>query len=154
VAAHELFTDREQEFLRILLDEGVEFMIVGLAAAALQGVPAVTQGIDLWFADRDDPALRRALRKAGVTYVPPTEQNPPLLVGARANLFDIVVHMHGLGSFADEVSGARIIAVGGTELRVLPLERVIASKEATGRPKDLAILPVLRDALRVIEEDA
>jgi len=33
---------------------------------------------------------------------------------------------------------------------VLPLERIIASKKATGRPKDRAILPALEDALRVI----
>jgi len=153
VAAPELFTEREQEFLQILLNEGVDFMVVGLAAAALQGVPAVTQDIHLWFANREDPALRRALMKAGVTYVPPTEQNPPLLVGARANLFDVVVHMHGLGSFSEEARTARVVKVGGIDLPVLSLERIIVSKEATGRPKDQAILPALRDALRVIEEE-
>jgi len=32
-------------------------------------------------------------------------------------------------------------------LRVLRLETVIASKEATGRAKDRAVLPMLRDTL-------
>ena len=36
---------------------------------------------------------------------------------------------------------------------VLPLERIIASKRATDRPKDRAILPVLEDALRVLREN-
>ena len=31
------------------------------------------------------------------------------------------------------------------EARVLPLERIIRSKEAAGRDKDLAMLPLLRD---------
>ncbi len=33
----------------------------------------------------------------------------------------------------------------GVPVRVLPLERIIRSKEAAGRDKDLAMLPILRD---------
>jgi hypothetical protein len=150
VAAPDLFTTREQRFLKTLLDEGIEFMVVGLAAAALQGVPAVTQDIDLWFARRDDKMIE-ALGKAGVSYIPPSENNPPLLVGEAADLFDIVVHMHGLGSFEEERAGAKIVEVGQIQLPVLALDRIVVSKQATGRPKDLAILPVLKDALKVID---
>jgi len=151
VAAPDLFTRKEQNFLKILLEEGVEFMVVGLAAAALQGVPAVTQDIDLWFAHRGDERMIAALEKAGVSYLPPGESNPPLLVGEAADLFDVVVHMHGLGSFAEERARAKIVEIAGMELPILSLERIVASKEATGRPKDLAILPVLRDALKVTD---
>ena len=35
----------------------------------------------------------------------------------------------------------------GQPVKVLPLERLIRSKEAAGRPKDLVQLPVLRDFL-------
>jgi hypothetical protein len=37
------------------------------------------------------------------------------------------------------------------EIPVLPLVRIIASKRAANRAKELAILPVLEDALRVIQ---
>ncbi len=37
----------------------------------------------------------------------------------------------------------------GASLRVASLADIIASKEATGRPKDTAHLPILRDTLRV-----
>ncbi len=151
MAAPDLFTTREQGFLKTLLDEGVEFMVVGLAAAALQGVPAVTQDIDLWFAHRGDEKMLGALRKAGVSYIPPSENNPPLLVGEAVDLFDVVAHMHGLGSFEEEKIHAKIVTIGRMKLPVLSLERILVSKQATGRPKDLAILPVLRDALRVID---
>jgi hypothetical protein len=133
------------------VDEGVEFLVVGLAAAALQGAPAVTQDIDLWFRDLSDPALQRALRRAGATYVPPSLQNPPLLAGGDAILFDVVVNMHGLGSFTQEARRSLRVPVGAVEVRVLPLSRVIASKKATDRPKDRAILPALEDALRVLQ---
>ena len=151
MAVSDLFTKKEQDFLKTLLDEGVEFMVVGLAAAALQGVPAVTQDIDLWFAHRGDEKMLGALRKAGVSYIPPSENNPPLLVGEAVDLFDIVAHMHGLGSFEEEKIHAKIVTIGRMKLPVLSLERILVSKQATGRPKDLAILPVLRDALRVID---
>ena len=41
-----IFGDREAEFLKELVRQKVEFMIVGLSAAALQGAPVVTQDID------------------------------------------------------------------------------------------------------------
>jgi hypothetical protein len=146
-----LFSDKEARFLQALVDEGVEFLVVGLAAAALQGAPAVTQDIDLWFRDLSDPALQRARRRAGESYIPPSPRNPPLLAGGDAGLFDVVVDMHGLGSFAQEARRALRIPVGAVEVRVLPLARVIATKKATDRPKDRAILPALEDALRVLQ---
>lgn len=145
------FTDRERLFLEALIEEGVEFLVVGLAAAALQGAPAVTQDIDLWFHDLTDPRLHKALRRAGVIYIPPAEDHPPLLAGGGAALFDVVTHMHGLRSFAREARRALSIRLGNVEVPVLPLDRIIASKRATNRPKDRAILPVLEDALRVIQ---
>jgi hypothetical protein len=151
VATPPLLTDKEARFLQALVDEGVEFLVVGLAAAALQGAPAVTQDIDLWFRDLSDPALQRALRRVGAIYIPPSPRNPPLLAGGDAGLFDVVVNMDGLGSFAQEARRALRILVGAFEVRVLPLARIIASKKATDRPKDRAILPALEDALRVLQ---
>jgi hypothetical protein len=144
------FSDREAAFLAALVEEGVQFLVVGLAAAALQGAPAVTQDVDLWFRDLTDPRLKKALRRVGATYIPPGPDHPPLLVGGGAELFDIVVHMHGLRSFAEEARRARRVLIGETRVPVLPLDRIIASKRATDRPKDRAILPALEDALRVI----
>jgi hypothetical protein len=145
------FTDKEARFLEILVEEGVEFLVVGLAAAALQGAPAVTQDIDLWFRDLGDPRLGKALRRAGAIYIPPSANQPPLLAGAGAALFDIVTHMHGLRSYAVEARRALRVPLGGVLVPVLPLARIIASKRATDRPKDRAILPALEDALRAIQ---
>ncbi len=150
-----LFTNKEVRFLKELNRAGVPYLVVGLSAAALQGAPAVTQGIDLWFKDLSDPRFRKVVRKVGAAYVAPGMNNPPLLVGEGVSLFDLVVHMHGLNSFDEEYAGSLEIAiVGNVVVRVLPLSRIIASKRATGRDKDRAILPVLEDALRtILEED-
>ena len=145
-----LFSEAEARFLRALNDEGVEFLIVGLSAAALQGAPAVTQDIDLWFRDLTDPGIKKALRRVGGVYVAPTGSTPPMFVGSAVALFDVVVSMHGLESFAKEAARAVTVVLEGVRVKLLPLERIIVSKQATNRPKDRAILPVLEDAARTI----
>jgi hypothetical protein len=121
-------------------------MIVGLSAALLQGAPAVTQDIGLWVRDTADARFRRALKQVGAAYVPQVGLNPPMLAGDAVRLFDLVSQMSGLGSFEDEIAHALKMEVAGIPLRVLPLERIIASKEAANREKDRLVLPVLRDA--------
>src|SRR5689334_14692901 len=127
-------------------------MIVGLAAAALQGAPAVTQDIDLWFKDLDDPRIREALERVGGIYVPPTASTPPLFAGRSVALFDIVLRMDGLRSFDQESQASALVRLGGTKVRVLTLARIIASKRAANRAKDRLILPVLEDALATLKK--
>jgi hypothetical protein len=147
VAKPSIFTDREAAFLRALVRQKVDFMIVGLSAATLQGAPAVTQDIDLWFRDLSQPGLRKALDKVGGIFVSATAHTPPQLAGDAVALFDIVTHMHGLRSFDEEAAAAASVLLGGVKVKVLPLARIIASKKALNRPKDRRILSVLKDAM-------
>jgi hypothetical protein len=48
-----------------LLRHKIRFMVVGLSAAALQGAPVVTEDVDLWFENLNDPKLMPALVKVG-----------------------------------------------------------------------------------------
>jgi len=152
VADASIFTDRERAFLRELIRRDVDFMIVGLAAAALQGAPAVTQDIDLWFRDLAEPRLREALKKVGGVYVPPTASTPPMLAGKSVALFDIVLTMHGLGDFDEEIENAIEVRIGRMKVKALSLERIIASKRAANREKDRLVLPVLEDAAAVLRD--
>lgn len=147
-----IFGERETDFLKELVRRKVEFMIVGLSAAALQGAPVVTQDIDLWFRNLPDPDLEAALRKVRGAYVPPVEGNPPMLSGKGIELFDIVVDMSGLGAFDEEKKHAIGIPLGRIKVPVLKLDRIIASKKAAGREKDRIVLKVLSDALKAIRE--
>lgn len=145
-----IFSNKEAEFLKELTRQKVDFMVVGLAAAALQGAPVVTQDVDLWFRDLEDPGIRRALEKVDGAYVPSIMLNPPMFAGQAVSLFDIVTHMHGLRGFDAEQRNTVKIPLGRFKLTVLKLERIIKSKEATGRPKDKLAIPVLSDALKTI----
>ena len=147
-----IFTAKEAKVLKELVKHGVEFMIVGLSAANLQGAAVVTQDVDLWFKDLTDPNLKKALRKAGATYVPPVTSNPPMLVGTDVNFFDIVLTMDGLQDFDAELKNCVEIPLGSYKVKVLGLERIIASKKASNREKDEHTLPLLEDTLRVLKE--
>ena len=148
-----IFTNKEIGFLRELKRQKVEFMLVGAAAAALQGAPVVTQDIDLWFEDMKDPGILTALRKSGGIMVPSFGQNPPTFAGDAVKLFDIVLTMHGLKSYEEEKKNSFEVALGTLRVSVLDLDRIIKSKETVGRPKDLLVLPVLRDTLKTLRQN-
>jgi hypothetical protein len=152
VAEKAIFTGREVSFLKELNKRRVDYLIVGAAAAALQGAPIVTQDIDLWFRDLADPALRKAVAKVGGAIVPSIGLHPPTFAGGAVELFDIVLTMHGLGSFDEEAKNSILIDLGGLHVRVLAMDRIIKSKETVGRPKDILTLPVLKDALATIKK--
>jgi len=145
------FSKSELRLLRALLRHKVRFMVVGLSAATLQGAPVVTQDVDLWFEKLGEDSISRALMEVGAGYVPPSAHNPPMLAGAGAELFDIVIRMDGLGAFAEELTSCVEIPIGRYKLKVLALHRILARKMAANRPKDILTIPVLRDALAAIE---
>jgi len=146
VAAPSL-NENELRFLRGLLRRKVRFIVVGLSAAALQGAPVVTQDVDLWFEDLSDPRIREALREVDAAYVPPSILNPPMFAGGDIELFDIVVTMPGLGGFPEELRNCIEVSLGRQKLKVLRLDRILASKRAANRPKDRLVIPVLEDSL-------
>jgi hypothetical protein len=147
VAAPLPFSEDEIRLLGTLLKHKVRFMVVGLAAATLQGAPVVTQDVDLWFEKLGEKQISIALREAGAAYMPRSINTPPMLAGAGSELFDIVIRMDGLGTFEEELKTCIEIPLRRHKLKVLALDRILASKIAANRPKDTLTIPVLRDSL-------
>jgi len=144
-------TDKELAFLKELVRQKVAFMVVGLSAAALQGAPMVTQDVDLWFRDTDDPGIRKALRKVGGMWVPSIDLNPPMFAGEHVQCFDIVLTVHGIGSFEDELANTVDVRLGTFSVKALQLDRIIASKTHLNREKDRMVLPALRSAAKALQ---
>jgi hypothetical protein len=117
-----------------------------MAAAILQGVPAATLGTDLWI---DLPARQymkvlNLWRTLGANILADT-----VVALADDTMVNFVYSMDGLRSFTREYKDAREISWLGLRARVLPVERVYARNKFVGRPKDLAHLPLLEQALRL-----
>lgn len=148
-----MLNKKEILFLQELNKQKIPFIIVGLSAAVLQGAPVATQDVDIWFQDLANVKIQKALKKVGGFYIPPMPemQNPPRFAGADFEFLDIVVGMAGLDDFETEYKNAIDIVLGSVKVKVLPLNRVIASKKKTGRQKDMMALPALESALKALE---
>ena len=62
----------ERDFLRVLNELGVRYMIVGVTAASMQGARVATEDIDLWFEEVSDVASGKLLdaRKIALRCLP------------------------------------------------------------------------------------
>lgn len=146
-------TPAERALFRALHDRGVRFLVVGLSAAVLEGAPIATQDIDLWLENLDD-RVALAASDAKAFWVSGFGVQPPAFGGHGLERLDVVLTAHGLADFDTEYAAAVVREIEGVSLRVLPLERVIASKRATNRPKDRAALPALEATLAARRSDA
>lgn len=61
------------------------------------------------------------------------------------SLVNFCYRLDAVASFGTEWKRARELPWNGMMVKMLPLERIIRSKEAAGRDKDIAMLPLLRD---------
>ena len=145
-------TPAERALFRALHDRGVRFLVVGLSAAVLEGAPVATQDIDVWFENLDD-RVALAASDANAFWVSGFGMQPPAFGGHGLERLDVVLTAHGLADFDTEYAGAIVREIEGVSLHVLPLERVIASKRATNRPKDRAVLPALEATLAARRSD-
>ena len=73
---------------------------------------------------------------------------PPGIGGDGLERIDVVVTAHGLADFEAEYARAPQCLIDDVPVRILPLDRIIVSKRATNRPKDLAALPALEATIR------
>lgn len=141
------------ELLRALRATQLEALIVGTAAAVLQGAPVMTQDVDLLI--RDTPANRSklallcdALGSGRPVRISPLSE-ALRLPGLSTPVDVLFEEIAGGLTFASLRSRSVDVPIGELTATVASLEDIIHSKEAAARPKDLAQLPILRDTLRV-----
>jgi hypothetical protein len=148
---HTALSEGERKFLEALNEFGVRYLLVGMSAALLQGARGSTEDLDLWFERLTDAHIGEAARRLGGVWV--TRSQPPLLGGGDlGERWDVVTHMDGLPDFAAEYVLAKTLEVDGVPIRVLPLERILASKRAANRPKDQATIYQLESTLKILDE--
>lgn len=149
--------------LRALLRAEADFVVIGAGAAWLQGNPVATMDVDIM--PRQDVENAERIADALNTLEPSMHGRSrlveerdflgwqPFSVMTNAGRVDIVPHAIAMGGYDDVAPRAVRLALDGQEFLVAPLALVIASKEALGRPKDLAALPALRATLDALDAD-
>lgn len=133
-------------FLKALRAEGIDCILIGAMAAIRQGAPLMTVDYDFWvrLPERQYVRLLTIVHRLGGTIRARTLYE--LSDGTQVNA---VFAPDGLRTFAAEWKGSSEGKLEGVPIRILPLRRVIASKRAAGRDKDLAVMPVLLRTLRM-----
>jgi hypothetical protein len=134
------------DFLAALREEEIKCILIGAMAAVRHGAPLTTIDYDFWvkLPERQYARLLGIVqRQSGVILARTLYE---LRDGTQVNA---IFQPDGLKSFDAEFKGCAVALLEGQRVRALPLRRVIASKRASGRDKDLAVLPILERTLRL-----
>jgi hypothetical protein len=121
-------------------------MLIGMSAAIVQGVMESTLDVGLWV---DLPA-RRYMRVQNVAHKLGATMGANTVAyledGTPVNF--VFGEVTGLGSFAREIKHTEQLRFRGKRIAVLKLERILKSKEAIRRDKDLPHIIHIRNVLR------
>lgn len=131
------------EFLKLLNDHHVEYLLVGGFAVALHGYPRTTADMDVWVARTHSNAERvvRCLREFGFdtpTLTPDLFADPNSIVrmGEAPLRIEILTEIDGV-EFDECVRRATHQNIGELIVPVIGLDDLKTNKKASGRPKDL-----------------
>jgi hypothetical protein len=158
------FAYQPDKILEALERHGVRYVVIGGLAAEIRGSPYITRDVDVTPArDRDNFArlaaalreLQAKLRVPGLDEgvdVPLDERSFDLgttwTYVTRYGYLDVALLPDGTRGYDDLRRGATTEKLTDTlEVPVAALADVIRSKEAAGREKDRAVLPLLRRVL-------
>jgi len=101
------------------ISEKIQFQVVGMSAAVLQGVPVATLDVDIWL----NMPLRQYMRAVNLALKDGAAQDAELRKSHKLNFHGLVVP-------------------------VMPLESIRKSKAAIMRPKDSAHIHYIDETLR------
>ncbi len=137
---------------RALDEHGLEAVLIGNAAAALQGAPVTT--VDFDFLIRKTPsnlrklkAIARSLEATILRPYYPASELHRMMRDRDLLQVDFMGRIDGVRSVEGLRSRAFRVDLGGHTLLVASLADVIRSKRAAGRPQDRAVIEILEKTL-------
>jgi len=142
---------------RRLRQLNLEAVLIGNAAAALQGAPVTTVDFDFLFrkTPRNVRKLKALARALDATILRPYYPASDLyrIVRERDGLqLDFMVTIHGVRSFEGLRARALTIEIDGVSMLVASLADIVRSKKAARRPRDRAVLEILEKSLEEAAE--
>jgi hypothetical protein len=139
-----------KEFLELLTNLKIKYLVVGGYAVSLHGYPRYTKDLDIWVKPAPDNAdkVLDALKKfgfgsAGITTDDLNEEGKFILLGNPPNRIDLITSCDGVDF--DECYKNKIeVDVYDIKINFINLENLKKNKKALNRPQDLADLDNLQ----------
>ncbi|HXV63916.1 MAG TPA: hypothetical protein VEK15_24660 [Vicinamibacteria bacterium] len=151
------------EILIRLADAGVEAIVVGMASAVLQGVPATTWDLDVVHrrtSDNVDRLLGVLRDLQAVARHDPRHLRPEaahllgpghVLLQTRYGDVDCLGTIDEGRGYEELLPSTIVVEFEGRSLRLLSLREILAVKTRAGRPKDVAQIPIIQSTIDEIE---
>lgn len=132
-----------KEFLRLLNDKKIEYLLIGGYAVGYHGYPRATNDMDIWIAIEAKTAklMVLTLKEFGFDAPELSEQlflkeNNIIRMGIAPIRIEILTSISGV-TF-DECYKKRVVdTIDGIEVSIINLEQLRINKKASGRHKDL-----------------
>jgi predicted nucleotidyltransferase len=151
-----------ESLLGRLTRAGVDFVVIGGVAVAVQGYGRATKDLDLCYATDPDNLERLGTVLTGLhARLRGIDEPVPFVADGRALAqtqilclttdegdVDLLVDPSGCPPYAQLRERADVVDLGGVDVRVASIEHLIAMKRAAGRPLDLADVEALEIARR------
>ena len=146
-----------EALLQVLANSGVDFIVIGGAAATAYGSGRLTEDLDIVY-DRSPENISKLVKalaplklylRDAPAGLPFRWEEATVLRGLNFTLttslgpLDLFGEIISGGDYQDLVSHTILLQVFGVECRFLNLPRLIEIKRATGRPKDREVLAEL-----------
>jgi len=151
------------EVIRVFARHRVEYVLIGGQAAVISGAPVFTYDFDACYSrdEKNLPRLAAALRdlhaRLRVARMDDEEaEDLPFTIDAetlshglnftfntRAGAVDVLGMPSGIAAYAELRANAVENEIAGEKVLVASIRDLVSMKQASGRPKDLLMLPTL-----------
>ena len=133
-----------REFIKLLNENKVKYLVVGGYAVALHGHPRYTKDLDIWIELSPENAKKilLALEVFGFGSLDLKtddflEEDQVIQLGFPPNRIDIITALKDV-TFKECYKSKLQVIIEGVEINFINLEDLKKNKRATGRPQDLA----------------
>lgn len=140
-----------KEFIKLLNDNGVKYLIVGGYAVGFHGYPRYTKDLDIWLLVSEDNAeqvhkslIQFGFGSMGLKKEDFLKPDDFIQLGYPPNRIDLVMSCDGI-EFESSYKSKITVIVDELEINFIDLENLRKNKLASGRPQDLADLDNLKN---------
>jgi predicted nucleotidyltransferase len=141
--AEQILPDDFKEFLKLLNEAGVEYLLIGGYAVGYYGYPRTTADIDVWVAATPDNAAKLVsvfqdfgMRDPKLTPEIFLQHNKIIRMGVPPMRIEVLTEIDGV-EFGECFASREVITIDDIRVNLIALKHLRANKKASGRHKDL-----------------